>query len=129
MIKAAESKTFPPRLIPSGGKTLYTFGAEPIQKDGVTHYRWNYVEIDGDVTRGKIFAARKADSDVVDSDACDVIDAEYDLITARLLDLANLSWSQVDNHIDSVFGGLTQSQKSSLKMLYKCVLALIKIGP
>ena len=38
----------------------------------------------------------------------------------------NLTYSDIDTHIDTVFGSLTTAQKNSLKKLYKAVLFLAK---
>lgn len=44
-------------------------------------------------------------------------------------DLVNsLTYDDIDNHIENVFGGLSTAQKSSLKKLYKAVLFLLKKG-
>lgn len=40
----------------------------------------------------------------------------------------NLSFNKIDNHIETVFGGLSNDQKDSLKKLYKAVLILAKRG-
>lgn len=40
--------------------------------------------------------------------------------------IRNLKFSQIDNHIENVFGSLNGEQKSSLKRLYKAVLFIGK---
>jgi hypothetical protein len=48
-------------------------------------------------------------------------------INARLDEIGSLSWTEVDEHIDSAFSALSTAQKTSLKKLYKSVLGLIKL--
>lgn len=45
---------------------------------------------------------------------------------AELVD--NLKFSQVDDHIDTVFSGLSVAQRNSLKKLYKAVLCVGKLS-
>jgi hypothetical protein len=126
-MKSAESKTAPARLIQSGGKIHYTLNATQATKpDGETYYRYDYVEIDPPVTREKIYAALKADDTEISAADAAGIDAEYALIDARLDEIGTMTWAQIDTHIDTVFAGLSVAQRNSLKMLYTCVLALVK---
>ena len=126
MIKTASSKDAPARLIHSGGQIHYTFDAQPVEKDGETHYEFSYVEIDPPVTRRKIIQAIVSDTEITEEDA-PAIDGELALIDARLDEIGHMSWTEIDQHIDAAFGGLSVAQKTSLKTLYKCVLALIRI--
>jgi len=126
MIKTASSNIAPARLIPSGGKVHYTFNPQLIQKDGETQYEFSYVEIDPPVTRRKIIQAIVADAEVTEEDAPE-IDGELALIDARLDGIGQMTWTEIDQHIDTAFSGLSAAQKTSLKTLYKCVLALVKI--
>jgi len=126
MIKTASSKTTPARLIPSCGKVHYTFNPQQVEKEGETHYEFRYVEIDPPVTRRKIIQAIVTDAEVTEEDAPE-IDGELALIDARLDGIGQMTWTEIDQHIDAAFGGLSVAQKTSLKTLYKCVLALVKI--
>ena len=46
-----------------------------------------------------------------------------------LTDMADsLKFSQVDNHVDAVFSGLSVAQRNSLKKLYKAVLCIGKLS-
>ena len=40
--------------------------------------------------------------------------------------IENLTYADIDNHIDTVFAGLSVAQRASLKKLYKAVLFLLK---
>ena len=40
--------------------------------------------------------------------------------------IANLTYAQIDTHVEDTFSGLTADQKTSLKKLYKSVLAIMK---
>lgn len=52
---------------------------------------------------------------------------EHHRLLSELKDLVdNLSYAQIDAHIDNVFGTLNATQKNSLKRLYKSVLFLAK---
>ena len=126
MIKTAQSKTTPARLIHSGGKIHYTFNAQPVEKDGETHYGFQYVEIDPPITREKVLRAIVPETEISADDAS-VIDGELTAINAGLDEIGGMSWTDLDTHIDTVFGALSAAQKTSLKKLYRCVLALIKI--
>ena len=126
MIRTAESRQAPARLIQSGGKIHYTFDPQPVLKDGETHYRYSYVEIDPPVTREKVMRAIVPETEISESDAA-VVDGELSVINARLDEIGQMTWAEVDAHIDTVFSGLSVAQRNSLKTLYKCVLALIKL--
>jgi len=126
MIKTASSKTTPARLIPSGGKVHYTFNPQQVEKDGETHYEFSYVEIEPPITRRKVIQAIVADVEITEDDA-PAIDGELAMIDARLDEIGQMTWAEIDQHIDTAFSGLSAAQKTSLKTLYKCVLALVKI--
>lgn len=49
-----------------------------------------------------------------------------DMITAAKDMIASLSFSDIDDHIDMVFGNLSTVQKNSLKKLYKATLFLLR---
>lgn len=52
---------------------------------------------------------------------------ENESLLTSAKDLANnLTYDQVDTHIDTVFGSLNTAQKTSLKKLYKTFLFLLK---
>lgn len=127
MIQRAESHESPPRLVNSGGKISYNYDVEPIERDGQTVYRYKYVEIEPPATRQKVLAAMQPDEiELSEADAAG-LEAEKTVIDERLADLAAMSFQQIDSHIDTVYGNLNAAQKTSLRTLYKSVLALIKL--
>ena len=87
----AQSDTKPNRLIKSRGKTQVTYNIKPIvieDMDGEprTVWEYDYVEIEGRVTRGKILAAIQAqkleEEDEVETDA-EIEEIEAQLVTQR----------------------------------------------
>jgi len=45
----------------------------------------------------------------------------------QLISIAQMSLSDVENHVDNTFSQLTAQQRNSLTLLYKAVLGLIKL--
>ena len=128
----AESDTSPQRLVPSRGKIYYNYNIQETQRDAdrdgtpETVYRYNYVIIDPPATKGKILEAlRKAKNADQSFDPADV-EAEQSAVEVKLADIAAMSYAEIDTHINNTFGNLNETQKASLKKLYKAVLALIK---
>lgn len=129
----AESTQRPNRLTHTRGVVHYNYNIteELMDLDGdgqadETMYVYDYVTIEPPVTKAKIMTALAREK----RQAVDVegLKAEHDVVQARLAEIAALSFSQVDTHVDETFSGLSEAQRGSLKVLYKAVLALIKYG-
>jgi hypothetical protein len=123
-VKTAQRVGEPETLYCLGGKVIYTFNAV-LSSPGENIWSYDYVEIDPPVTRQKLLKALNEDS-IELTDASD-IDNENQVINTRLDQIGQWTWQEVDDHVDATFAGLSTAQKNSLKTLYKCVLALIKI--
>ena len=133
--KTAESKNSPPviqQIAPNS--YYYNYNIQEIQKDPdgagsmpvETFYQYNYVLITGKPTRQKVLDAIKAAESTKSPMAVEAVAANRTVALERLAEISSMSYSQIDTHIDNVFGGLSAAQKTSLKKLYKAVLALIK---
>jgi len=129
----AESDQLPDRMVHSRGKIQYNYNIQEVQRDidndgetDTTAYVYNYVVIDPPATKQKIFEVlRKAKNADQSFDPTDV-ETEQSAVEEKLAEIAAMDYSQIDSHIDDTFGGLSNAQKTSLKKLYKAVLALIK---
>jgi hypothetical protein len=121
-VKTAQRVGEPETLYYLGGKVIYTFDHADI---GSGIWSYNYVEVDPPITKQKLLKALNEDS-VELADASN-IDSENQAINTRLDQIGQWTWQEVDDHVDATFSGLSTAQKNSLKTLYKCVLALIKI--
>lgn len=118
----ASSDTEPVRLTKSRGMTQFTYNIQMV--NGTWEY--DYVEIEGKVTAAKIKEAlRLAKNADQIFDPAD-IEAEQVQVEEKLAQIAQMSYSQIDTHVDNTFSGLSEAQRASLKKLYKSVLALIK---
>ena len=135
--KTVESKTSPPAIQKIAPNSYYyNYNIQEIQKDpdGVgplpaeTFFQYNYVLIAGKPTRQKVLDAIKAAESTKSPMAVEAVAANRTVALERLAEISSMSYSQIDTHIDNVFGGLSAAQKTSLKKLYKAVLALIKMG-
>ena len=127
----AESHQRPDRLTRTRGVVHYNYNITEELRDldgqaDEVMYAYDYVVIEPPVTKAKIMTAlAKEKHQAVDVEG---LEAENDAVQARLAEIAALSFSQVDAHIDETFSGLPETQRASLKTLYKAVLALIKYG-
>ncbi len=118
----ASSDTKPARFVKSRGKTQFAYNIHKV--DGT--WQWDYVEIEGKVTAAKIREAlRLAKNEDQSFDPAD-IEVEQTLVEEKLAQIAQMTYAQVDNHVDNTFSNLSSAQRASLKKLYKSVLALIK---
>ena len=118
----ASSDTEPAVLTESRGVTQYAFNIQEVNGT----WEWDYVEIEGTVTKAKIKEVlRLVKNDDQSLDLADIA-TEQALIEEQLARIAQMSYAGIDDHINSTFSGLSTAQKTSLKKLYKCVLALIK---
>lgn len=124
----------PDSQIKSRGKTqvLYNIISRVVtDMDGKTRTIWeyDYVEIEGEVTKAKVMEAiQKADvegvSVIPDDIANQYKDAKSEL---ALSTIANMTYAQVDAYIDSNVTNLA-SAKVYLKKLSRVVLAMLKNG-
>lgn len=118
----ASSDSEPARLTKCRGVTQYAYNIQEVNGT----WEWDYVEISGTVTEVKIKEAMRLEKNADQSfDSAD-IEIEMTQVEERLAQIAQMSYAQIDAHIENTFGGLSVAQKASLKKLYKCVLALIK---
>jgi len=118
----ASSDTEPARLTKSRNMTQYAYNIQEV--NGTWEY--DYVEIEGKITKAKIKEAMRLAKNADQS--FDPADVETELTQAKekLAQIAQMNYSQIDSHIDNTFPNLSATQRTSLKELYKCVLALIK---
>jgi hypothetical protein len=127
----AESSESPDRLVPSRGKIMYNYNIQEVERDAdgdgtpETIYRYNYVIVDPPATKQKILDAIGQTKTDTEFDSAD-LETEQDAVMQRLAEISQMSYTQIDAHIDNTFSGLSEAQKASLKKLYKAVLALIK---
>ena len=118
----ASSDIRPARLTKSRGVTQFAYNIHKINKT----WRWDYVEIKGKVTAAKIREAlRLAKNEDQPFDPAE-IEVEQTLVEEKLAQIAQMTYAQVDKHVDNTFPDLSSAQRASLKKLYKSVLALIK---
>jgi hypothetical protein len=122
IIKTSTSDIQPPVLEFIQGYIRYNFNCTE-----EAPYVCSYVEIEPPITKAKVLTAINSDQTILTlEEAPDVVD-DNDVINARLDEIGQMTWEEIDTHIDTVFSGLSVAQRTSLKRLYKCVLALIKI--
>lgn len=131
----AQSDTHPAEQIMSRGKTQVNYNVHEIEisdEQGTrTAWEYDYIEIEGNVTKAKVLAAmndeeRKDDTATWTPDetaaqhkeAKDAID---------LSDIAEMTYVQLDTYIDNNVTNLAEA-KAYLKKLSKVVLALVKRG-
>ena len=128
-----QSNTKPNNMIMSRGKTQvnYNITSEVITDEHGSRTVWKYdiVEVDGIVTKLKVFEAmQKADDEaditevVPDDIASQHSDAKSELV---LSDIANKTYAQVDAYIDANVTDLA-SARAFLKKLTRVVLAMLK---
>ena len=123
----AQSKTSPDIIQEIAPKTwYYNYNIEQIQRDAETWYVYCYVEIKGKLTKWKVLEAIAAAESSNNTNAIEAIASERTIAKEKLAEITAMSYAQIDQHIDNVFGNLSANQKASLKKLYRAVLALIK---
>ena len=83
------------------GAVLYPYDIQEITDENGTHYQYKVLRMRDDTEQSQMQA--------------DIVDL-----------VSNLSYADIDNHIDNVYGSLSVAQKASLKKLYKAVLYLLK---
>lgn len=129
----ATSDEEPEYLVKGQDKAMYNFNIAQVvveEPDGSsrTVFEYDYVEIKGKITKGKLtnaLADRKLDISV----PCDLeeLAVDYDMAVDKIekSELVNLTFAQLNTYIDSNITDLT-SAKIYLKKLSKVVLAILK---
>lgn len=118
----ASSDSEPARLTKCRGVTQYAYNIQGVNGTWV----YDYVEISGQVTAAKIKEAMRLEKNADQSFNPADVETEMTQVEEKLAQIAQMSYAQIDAHVDNTFGGLSVAQRTSLKKLYKCVLALIK---
>ena len=130
-----QSDTKPDSQLKSRGRTqvLYNINEKTVTDEQTSKTRtvwdYDYVEIDGTVTKAKVMAAiQQADAD---SDASAIIPddivAQHDSAKSELSlsKIAGMTYAQVDNYIDANVTDLA-SARAFLKKLARVVMAMLK---
>lgn len=78
------------------------------------------------VENGVIGIRTAEEMEALEQAEADRITQNSTLKTEALAFASGLTYTQIDVHIEAVFGGLSPAQKTSLKRLYKTVLCLAK---
>lgn len=128
-----QSDNKPDNLVISNGKTQvnYNVTSEEVTDEHGTHTVWKYdiVEVEGEVTKAKVIEAmQKAD---VESDSSIVVpeDISVQHINSKselaLSAIANKTYAQADAYIDANVTDLA-SARAFLKKLTRVVLAMLK---
>ena len=135
LAETAESKFLPPAIQKiAPGSYYYNYNIQQIQKDpdgdgplpSETFYQYNYVTIQGKLSKLKVLNAIAEAESSTATVAIEEIATNRTVALEKLAEISAMTYSQINTHIDSVFGGLSSAQKTSLKKLYGAVLALIK---
>ncbi len=127
-----QADTQPPTFLKSAGKTQALYNI--IQKDvtdaqtGITRTIWeyDYVEVEGELTKSKITAAIQQVKSDVSAVVPDDVAAQYSNAQSELAlsVIANKTYAQVDAYIDANVTDMA-SAKAYLKKLSRVVLALV----
>lgn len=128
-----QSDTKPNNFLSSVGKTqiLYNIISEQIIDEYGTRTIWkyDYIEIDGIVTKSKIVDALKVlDNEIDNSEIiADNIYIEYNDSKTQLSlsEISHMTYSQLDNYIETNITTLSNA-KTYLKKLSRVALALVK---
>ena len=131
-MKAASDQE-PERFIKSRGKTQFSYNIHQVtieDPDGTsrTAYEYDYVEIEGKVTKAKILATLQAtELEEIEDFTPEEVETQYNDAknTIDLSDLSKLTYNQLDTYIDNNITDLA-SAKLYLKKLSKVVLAMLK---
>lgn len=130
----AQSDTIPEPFVKSNGKTQVNYNIQPgsiaDERGTRTVYNYDYVEIDGEVTKLKIIdALQKADDEsnpfigVPDNVVQQHTDAKNALDNSTL---TSLTYAQLDTYITNNITDIA-SAKAYLKKLSNVVLVLVKM--
>jgi len=129
----AQSDTIPERFIKSKGKTQFNYNIhqvtiEDLEGSPRTAYEYDYVEIEGKVTKAKILAALQAtELEEIEDFTPEEAESTYNEAkeAINLSDISKLTFNQLDTYIDNNVTDLA-SAKLYLKKLSKVVLAMLK---
>ena len=129
----AQSDQEPERFVKSRGKTQFNYNIHQVtieDPDGSTRiaYEYNYVEIEGKVTKAKILVALQATGleENIEFEPSEV-ESQYNEAksTINLSEISSLTYNQLDTYIENNVTDLA-SAKIYLKKLSKVVLAMLK---
>ena len=129
----AQSDQKPKRFIKSCNKTQFAYNIHEVTIEDPdttprTAYEYNYIEIEGEVTKTKIIAAMcDTELEVVGAFTADEVESQYkdSKDTMDLSDISGISYEQLDTYIKNNVTDLA-SAKIYLKKLSKVVLAMLK---
>jgi len=129
----ATSDKIPERIIKGRGKAHFNYNIKQVtveNPDGTTRnaYEYDYVEIEGIVTKAKITKAlQDAELEEVEDYTPEEVESTYNEAkdTIELSTISNLTYNQLDTYIDNNVTDLA-SAKVYLKKLSKVVLAMLK---
>ncbi len=129
----AQSDTIPESFVESNGKTQVNYNIRTVsltdEKGTRTAYEYDYVEIDGNVTKLKVIdALRKADDESIPFTGVPdtVVQQHSDAKSALYISgLTGLTYSQLDTYITNNITDIV-SAKVYLKKLSAVVLTLVK---
>jgi len=135
LAQTAEAKLSPPTIQKIAPNSYYyNYNIQEVQKDpdgdgpmeAEMFYQYNYVTIKGKPSKLKVLnAIAEAESNTA-TVAVEGVAIERTTVLEKLAAISAMTYTQIDTHIDNTFSNLSTAQKTSLKKLYKAVLALIK---
>ena len=129
----SQSSTEPERLVKSGGKTQFAYNIHKViikDPDNIpkTMFNYDYVEIEGVVTKAKILVALEAvELEIENNFVPSEVETQYNEAkeAINLSDITKLTYNQLDTYIDDNVTNLAAA-KVYLKKLSKIVLAILK---
>jgi len=129
----AQSDTYPPEQIMSRGRTQVNYNVHEVEitdEQGTrTAYNYDYVEVDGTVTKAKVLAAIQVEELEDDPEAWTPDEAATQYSDAKgkisLSGIADMTYAELDTYINNNVTNLAEA-KQYLKKLSKVVLAMLK---
>jgi hypothetical protein len=129
----ANSGTMPERIVKGRGKAQYNYNIKQVtveDPDGISKiaYNYDYVEIEGKVTKAKICRAlENSKLDIGGEFDPSEIESTYKAAkeAINLSQISKLTYKQLDMYIDNNVTNLAEA-KAFLKKLSKVVLAILK---
>lgn len=129
-----QSDSIPDRIVIGKCKSHFNYNIEEVviedeEGNPKTIYKYDYVEIEGNLTKAKIEKALSDTKlDIVEEIVPEAIEAQYNgsKEAIKLSKLSNLSFEQFDTYITNNVTDLP-SAKTYIKELSKVVLAMLKI--
>ena len=129
----AQSDDKPERFVKSRDKTQFAYNIHEVTIEDPastprTAYEYNYIEIEGEVTKAKIVAAmHDTELEVVEEFTADEVESQYkdSKDTIDLSDISGITYKQLDTYIENNVTDLS-SARIYLKKLSKVVLAMLK---